>query len=505
MTIELMTILAIVGGGSALMRTSGVRGWTLPAVGLVAGTSLLISIATLQAVMALPTAPVLTLTLTLAAPTGWWYWQRRQGHDVAVRPASAAIVVATIAVVVWALRAGNFANFHYDSYRYLQGAGLLAGNDLGFQPLQQFETRLLSTAAVHAPAYLGGEFYMRSITPLLGVATVALFVWLCSAGLSATLARTDVVAITIASTALLVTNNRFVFHSFYINGHLVVALLLLVIAGCSWLRVRGAAIPAHTLLVLQALAIPALIVTRPEGSLLAGLAVIPLVVSDTVPWRQRAMLVAVTGGAIFVWHGFLVLEYAQRGSDAPGSIVIMTALGAVTVAAIPVLGQPRIHVRLGHAPWLVEVGLWLALAVLAAHNPRVLYDSGVAAARNAALGATSWGASLVVLGLLTAGALVLTNAPHRVHLRFPLTTFIPLSAILAYLRGGAYRVHEADSLNRMLLHVVPLAVLFVASAATSHEWGFRRAETPIFGGHLPDPSRKGADRLGVSRADYDAL
>lgn len=475
MILETVTVLAILVGGSALVRTTGLRGWPLPATGFVAGTCVMIAFATVQVVLALPTTPAITLVLTLGVPVSWWLRRRHQGQDVAVSLSSSLLLGGAVIVVVAILRAAHLANFHWDSYRYLQGAGLLAGNNLDVQSFQQFETRLLSTAVIHSPAHLHNEFYVRAITPLLAAATVAILVWLCTVGLRTQLMRTDVLAVTTAAVALLVTNNRFVFHAFYINGHLVVAALLLVIAGCSWVHLRGGDVPTRALLLLQALAIPALVVTRPEGSLIAGLAVLPLVAAVSVPWRQRAALLAVTGGAIAVWHGFLLYVHAQqREGELSGALLVMTGLGVAALAAVPVLAWPRVQPRLRHAPGLVEVGLWLFLGLLTVREPRVLYDSAVATTHNAVLHATSWGLSLVVLGVLAACALLLTDATHRVHLRYPLTTFVPLVAILAYLRGGAYRIHEADSLNRMLIHIVPLAVLFVASAATSERWGPRR-------------------------------
>ncbi|TVR86211.1 MAG: hypothetical protein EA416_15680, partial [Trueperaceae bacterium] len=39
--------------------------------------------------------------------------------------------------------------------------------------------------------------------------------------------------------------------------------------------------------------------------------------------------------------------------------------------------------------------------------------------------------------------------------------FLPQAFVIAYLRDAAYRVGGGDSLNRMLIQVVPLMVVFV--------------------------------------------
>jgi len=89
------------------------------------------------------------------------------------------------------------------------------------------------------------------------------------------------------------------------------------------------------------------------------------------------------------------------------------------------------------------------------------------------LGLGGWGVSMVVLAGLVAAAALLTNAPARIFIRFPLTSFVPVAFILAYLREDSYRVGITDSLNRMIFHILPVAVLFVASVATSPYLGWR--------------------------------
>jgi hypothetical protein len=71
---------------------------------------------------------------------------------------------------------------------------------------------------------------------------------------------------------------------------------------------------------------------------------------------------------------------------------------------------------------------------------------------------------LIVLSFLVVITLFTNRGAALVALRFPLTSFIPVFVLLAYLRDGGYRVGEGDSLNRMLMQFVPLAVLYVGVA-----------------------------------------
>jgi hypothetical protein len=62
--VELLSVLAMFVGGCALVRTAGIRGWALPALGYLAGLALFIGIGFVQVITPLPTVPAPTLALT---------------------------------------------------------------------------------------------------------------------------------------------------------------------------------------------------------------------------------------------------------------------------------------------------------------------------------------------------------------------------------------------------------------------------------------------------------
>jgi hypothetical protein len=470
MIVELLSVLAVLAGGSLLVRTTGLTGWSVPAFGLVAGVCLELAIGTVQAVTPLPVWPALTLALTAGLPAAWWGVRWRRGHDVSLPAGWAGVTVAGVAVAVVVLRAANLVKWHSDSLRYLMAGQLLAdgGYDTAMST-HDLTKRLLGVPLLHAPAHLAGEDYLRSVTALLAVATVAIMVWLFHRGGAQRLDPTQVAVFATLGVLLLVTNNRFVFSAFYLNGHLLTAVLLLVIAGCGWLLVTGQesrSVPAPALLTLPLVAIPALVVTRPEGPLLAGVALLPALLAGRMPVRHRVAALATLGASTLAWHGYALRIHLERGADPPLTVVGMLGFGVVVL--LLAAGLPRLDrwldrwlrhpVRL---LWAAEAGLWLALAAFAVRKPDILADSLRATAQNVVVGAGKWGTSLVVLGVLVLAAALLGRVPGAAALRFPVTTFIPLAYLMAYLRDAPFRVGYGDSLSRMFMHIVPLAVLYV--------------------------------------------
>jgi hypothetical protein len=198
-----------------------------------------------------------------------------------------------------------------------------------------------------------------------------------------------------------------------------------------------------------------------------------MTLSSRVPLRYRSTALAVLGGAIVAWHGYVVLKLVQTEFGVDYSAVGQAALGVLVFALIPALRWEYLSRQGRRVLWLIEAGLWLALGVAAARDPAILRRSVQATIENQVFGAGRWGVSLVVLGVLLLLALALLAVPDRRHLRFPVTTFVPVVFLLAYLREGAYRVGDGDSLNRMLVQIAPLAVLYLIVSMSIGEWRSR--------------------------------
>jgi hypothetical protein len=466
--VELLSVLAVFAGGCLFVRAAGLTGWSIPAFGLLAGLCLQITIGFVQVVTPLPTWPVLTLALTIALPAAWWLARWRGGHQVGFPVGYAALSVAVVAAAVPVLRAANLVKYHTDSFTYLMGGAVLADGTYDTAVSTHHLTkRLLAISLIHAPANLSDDFYLRAITPLLAVATVGILVWYFWRGAPARLDPGQLAILAGLGALVLVTNNRFVFSAFYINGHLLVAALLLVIVGSGWLLATRDEVPARALMALQLLAIPPLVVTRPEASVLAGAALLPMLLSQRVPWRHRAATIVVLGTSTMAWQGFVWLVHLERDADVPITVSGPFLAGLAMLPGIWLLGRRSLMDRSRWLLWLTEAAIWLALAAFTVRDPQIMIDSLDAATQNLVLGAGKWGTSPVVLAGLVIGAIIFVRSPHLSYLRFPVTVFLPLAFVEAYLRDAAYRVGYGDSLSRMLMHIVPLAVLYVMAACAS--------------------------------------
>lgn len=473
MIIELVSVLAMFVGGCALVRTVGIRGWGLPALGYLTGAALLVGIGFLQLLTPLSSTPALTLALTAGLPVVWWAVRLWQGRDVGVSVRYAALGLAAVTGAVLVSRQSHLVNYHYDSFRYLMTGAMIANNsyEIAISP-NLLTKRLLGVPLLHAPAHLAGEYHLRSVFPLMAVATLAALVWFLRQGLRRT-SPGVVTTFAVLGVLLLLSTNRFVFNAFYLNGHLILAALTLIVVGCGWLLATSDHLPVPALVTLQLVAIPAMVVTRVEAPLLVALAVLPTVLSPRVPTGSRSAILGALGGSLVLWNGFMAYLHGARNTGVPISTSGMLLLGVAILLTIPLLWWRFLTRRSVLLLLVVEAGLWLALLAAAARRPAILRNSVRATAQNVVFGSGSWGASLLILAALVVVVLVLLRAPQQTFLRFPVTTFAPLMLLTAYLRGKAFRVGDHDSLNRMLIQIVPVAVLYLVAAMAAGDRRFR--------------------------------
>jgi hypothetical protein len=111
--------------------------------------------------------------------------------------------------------------------------------------------------------------------------------------------------------------------------------------------------------------------------------------------------------------------------------------------------------------------VWATVLLLGAREPGIVYRSMIATYRNLVRNEGGWGTSASDAGQCysSSSPSCLPTAEDRA-LIFTVATFVPLGLLLALLREGEYRVGPGDSLNRMLLHIVPIAVVAIALGAS---------------------------------------
>ena len=472
MFVEVIMTLSVLICGVTIMRVIGIEGWILPAMGFVTGIAIHIIIGTIQAVTIVSSSPVITIMATILLSAIIWFWCYIQGKDISIKITPALIFTIFIVLAVLLFRTINLQCFTPDSFRYIEVGSLLESGNLNHATPNLLLDRLLAVPLMHAAANLVDEFYFRSITPLLAISSIFILAWLIHEGLSLSNIESWLVKLfSITGAFLLVTSNRFVFNAFYINGHMLTAVFLLLLVGCGWLQVKKATIDPRALLVLQVISISVLTLTRPENPLFAGIALLPFLASGRIFWKHRALLLFVLGFSVVTWYGFLWIKYIGSGEAVPISVVGMIGFGSVSVMIAPLLAWRKIDQLLPNSLVLAELSIWLILMFFAFQNFSLLKRSILATIDNIFLDYGGWGSVLVLLIIISIGVMIFTKVSDFIILRFPITTFLPYVFLLAYLRDGAYRVGHGDSLNRMFLHIVPLAILFIISTAASEEWG----------------------------------
>lgn len=460
--IELAILAMILFSGWMILAAFGMRGWTIIPLGFLVGTFVVVVVAFFLVVTGLPTYPWVVLSAALLLSAGVLVGLRGRRS---LQLTHLAVGMALLVPLVITFTSANLVNYHIDSFRYLVASGLLANNSFEIASLNLLEKRLLSAPVIHSLSDLSGERYLQSYSPILSLALMGLLAWGVSQGRPGTTIKRRGLVITTLAVLLVATNNRMVFNSLYINDHLVFGAAFLVICCASWLRGRGVQPDDSPLVVAAVLALPVLVVTRPEGFIVGAIAILPLILHEHASLRTRRLVLIVYALSTVAWFSFVAIaRYEATGG------VALTEMGPVLVglfgfATVPVLRWAKLTNWRRAILLIVEVGLWLALALFALSDPGILTRSLRATFENLLRGAGSWGYSLVLLSAIALTAMLLAKDKVLVHLRFPLTALLPVMFLLAYLRNGAYRVGNGDSLNRMLMQFVPVVVLYVSAAA----------------------------------------
>ncbi|MGD9501112.1 MAG: hypothetical protein AB7V40_01330 [Methyloceanibacter sp.] len=473
MIVEFVTLLTLLIVGAAFMQGLGLASWVSTTFYLMIGMSIYVVIAFIQSLIAILLGkyagilaiPQITLAICLILSFLYIIASYRETFtwNFLAPIVAMSLVYMVIIVFLWNI---DLVKYHKDSIFYLINGALLEGGNLSLVGVKRFT----SIALLHAPANIfTSNFYLRALEPAIGLATLGALFWFTRIGLDHSLPRKEALLFAIAGALLLLTTNRFVWHAFYINAHLMTAGFMLIAAGSGWLIALE---PSRykQFLCLQGAGTVGLILSREEGPLMAALVLLPTLLFERIPWRWRAGALLLLGFTVLLQQGFII---ARAWPVLRHSALELMVFGVLAILSCPLLSLRWLDRYSKHALLAAEAVLWIALVVYALRHPGLLDRSVNATLANTVFGAGGWGASLVILTLLVVVVIVFTSAPHRIFLRFPVTTFLPLAFLLAYLRHEPYRVGVTDSLSRMLIHIVPLAILFVVSAAASKGWALR--------------------------------
>ena len=143
MILEVVFVLSLILGGSALIQVAGARGLGVPILGAVTGLALYLCITAFQVLTPITSSPLLTLILTVALPVALWGWRRAQGADLPLRPLWAGIIVAGVIGAVAFFRAMPQVAWSNDSLNYLLNGSLIASNNITIASTALLPKRLI--------------------------------------------------------------------------------------------------------------------------------------------------------------------------------------------------------------------------------------------------------------------------------------------------------------------------------------------------------------------------
>lgn len=486
-------ILAIVLlNGWAVLRACGLKGWGLLPLGFLAGTFLIVVLGAVLVVAGLPTRPSVILGLASLLALVLLAWRRANFTGSGL--ATLLLGLITLTGLVAILRANHLVSYHIDSFRYLTASGLLVEDAYSLASMNLLEKRLLAAPVMHSLAWLYGEQYVRSFSPLLMLALLGAIAWFARRGFqpaTGTFLEGRGAAVAIGmGILLLVTNNRVVWNSFYVNDHLFFAAAFVPACALGWLLARGRSDLVPGLVALSALGLAGLVVTRPEGFIAGAFALLPMLVQGSIPTWVRTTLLGAYGLSTSLWFGYVAMVSRGFSGEIPLHTSGPLVVGIVALAGIGALRWLGTALERRSSLVTFELFLWLGLAVFTLRESAILMRSLEATYENVVAGEGAWGSSLVVLTLLVFFVILFNRDRSLAYLRFPVTAFVPTFFLIAYLQDSAYRVGHGDSLNRMLVQVVPLAVLYLLAALRSEQW------------QLDDPSDAGEAQTG-SRGTHE--
>ena len=238
---------------------------------------------------------------------------------------------------------------------------------------------------------------------------------------------------------------------FYVNGHTLLALGLLLLVAVSVLANRdGRLAPGH--LAVAAASIAVVSTTRPEGIVLAALAALPLISQHWLPrWQVVTLVTSATlplGIWLAVYDSYIV---NATGIWWPIFVALLVAGGAVV--ALPIFDWMR-----GYSVIIALGGMVLVLVLAVVLLFNRLKGGLIAIWQNQALTEGLWGYTLI--GLLVVFAVIGWKGTGVEYQTLLVSSGLILlgTLISKMLDGGQFgdptlgRLGWSDSLNRMWLH-----------------------------------------------------
>lgn len=259
---------------------------------------------------------------------------------------------------------------------------------------------------------------------------------------------------------------------FYINGHTLTAVGLLIAAGASAIAIRDYELTRENLFVI-CLGVFTASTSRVEGIVLAALVVLSLI---SQRWIRRSAILWIVGSGTFGLSIWLATyhSYIIHATHLPWFAFMAILIGLGMLPAVKWLDWLRFHI--------VTVAL-IAMAVVVVGAELVFRDAlakgNRALVANLIFGSGRWGifVALIVFGLLL-GRLRKLTPEHKTLVVITLSLILG-SLITKMLDGGQFghptlgRTGWSDSLNRMWLQsfAIFLVTVLVGLVQNDRIWG----------------------------------
>lgn len=457
---EAIYLLCLLSFGSGILALASFRRFMSIPVGLLLGIASFVVAGFFLGITSLPISPRLIFLLFGLIGLVMWvslFVKRLLPKRLIILSALSCVVICFSVVFFWK---ANLTKYHYDPFRYLMTASLFASENTDALTENLLSKRFSAVSIMHSPAYQTGEFYIRSITPLISITTLLLVAWLITESLRGKIATKLAWVYAALGVLLLITSRSYIWHTFYLNGHLLMGAFALALSTSAYLQAKSKSTSMAYAIIMCGSVVGA-ILTRPEAAVFTALAITPILLAPRIAVGTKQAVLASYGLALLLQQVFIVGGMSRIHEQAPSSAKALLLLAALSLMTIPLLHISLLVRNSELLQKLAELGPWLLLLPLFLNSPDILRESLVATYENVLLGGGGWGWSLVILAMLVVAVTVLNKDRLLAILRIPVTTFLPLAMLLPYARtGGAYRVGVTDSLNRMFMQILPLAVVY---------------------------------------------
>ena len=198
MTEEIITIVTIVYVGAALVHAIGFNSLLLAPLYFFCGISIYVIVVYIQASVGNITSPSFSLTICAIFGFMLTIYINNKKHLILAMALSGGVIIVTVLI----MRSFDLVKFHFDSINYLIIGSLLENGNVEY--INGAAALNFSTiAALHAPANMGNDFYLRSLGPLSAISLLGMLFWLINSGLGHRLSRPVVLAFGMAGCILL--------------------------------------------------------------------------------------------------------------------------------------------------------------------------------------------------------------------------------------------------------------------------------------------------------------